>query len=108
MKQELHNSKEANVVKCCLLSAASLRYQDELMRLKFFNRQQQARKFSLIKAAKLLQHRGNQSKSRLSIMLSKNTKEEKEKTAELEKVALKCKSLTSITLYLKGMCAIKK
>ena len=71
------------------ISAEALRYQDELMRLKFHNRQQQARKISLINAARIIQHRSTQSRSRLSIMLNNNYRKEKEKTGELEKVSLK-------------------
>ena len=56
------------------------------MRLRYQRRQQEARKLSLMNAARMLQHRGSQSKSRLSIMLSNNWKQEKEKTEELEQV----------------------
>ena len=68
------------------VSASALRYQEELMRLKYQNRQQQARKISLVNAARMLQHRGSQSRSRLSVMMTNNFKQEKEKTEDLEKV----------------------
>ena len=68
------------------VSASALRYQEELMRLRYQNRQQQARKISLVNAARMLQHRGSQSRSRLSVMMTNNFKQEKEKTEDLEKV----------------------
>ena len=56
------------------------------MRLRYQRRQQEQRKFSLMNAARMLQHRGSQSRSRLSIMLTNNLKKEKDKTSELEQV----------------------
>lgn len=56
------------------------------MRIRFQKRQQEARKLQLVNAARMLQHRGSQSRSRLSIMLANNWKKEKDTTDELEKV----------------------
>ena len=56
------------------------------MRLRLQKRQQEARKLSLVNAARILQHRGSQSRSRLGIMMANNLKKEKEKTEEYEKV----------------------
>ena len=56
------------------------------MRIRFQKRQQEARKLQLVNAVRMLQHRGSQSRSRLSIMLANNWKKEKDKTEELEKV----------------------
>ena len=56
------------------------------MKLRFQRRQQEARKFSLINAARMLQQRSSQSKSRLSVMMDNNCKKEKVKTDDLEKV----------------------
>ena len=56
------------------------------MKLRFQRRQQEARKFSLINAARMLQQRSSSSKSRLSVMMDNNCKKEKVKTEDLEKV----------------------
>ena len=58
------------------------------MRLRFQRRQQEARKFSLINAARMLQNRSRQSKSRLSVMMDNNCRKEKAQTEELEKVKI--------------------
>ena len=57
------------------------------MRLRFQRRQQEARKFSLINAGRLLQQRTRQSKSRLSVMMENNCQKEKVLTQDLEKVS---------------------
>ena len=58
------------------------------MRLRFQRRQQEARKFSLMNAARMLQQRSSQSKSRLSVMMENNCKKERVKTEDLEKVKI--------------------
>ena len=80
------NYKHANDFFLYLISATALRYQEELMRLRLQKRQQEARKISLVNAVRILQHRGSQSRSRLSIMMTNNLKKEKETTEEIEKV----------------------
>ena len=61
------------------------------MKLRFQRRQQEARKFSLINVARMLQQRSSQSKSRLSVMMDNNCKKEKVKTEDLEKVKVSSK-----------------
>ena len=82
----IQNYKHANDFFLYLISATALRYQEELMRLRLQKRQQEARKISLVNAVRILQHRGSQSRSRLSIMMTNNLKKEKETTEEIEKV----------------------
>ena len=71
------------------------------MRLRFQRRQQEARKFSLINAARMLQNRSRQSKSRLSVMMDNNCRKEKAQTEELEKV--KILSQTADYLFVSGV-----
>ena len=73
------------------------------MRLRFQRRQQEARKFSLMNAARMLQQRGRQSKSRLSVMMDNNCKKEKVKTEDLEKVISLLAAQAENLLFVSGM-----
>ena len=77
------------------------------MRLRFQRRQQEARKFSLMNAARMLQQRSSQSKSRLSVMMDNNCKKEKVKTEDLEKVISLLAAQAEHLLFVSGMQTVE-
>ena len=77
------------------------------MRLRFQRRQQEARKFSLMNAARMLQQRSSQSKSRLSVMMDNNCKKEKVKTEDLEKVISLLAAQAENLLFVSGMQTVE-
>ena len=77
------------------------------MRLRFQRRQQEARKFSLMNAARMLQQRSSQSKSRLSVMMDNNCKKEKVKTEDLEKVISLLTAQAEDLLFVSGMQTVE-
>ena len=77
------------------------------MRLRFQRRQQEARKFSLMNAARMLQQRSSQSKSRLSVMMDNNCKKEKVKTEDLEKVISLLATQAENLLFVSGMQTVE-
>ena len=77
------------------------------MRLRFQRRQQEARKFSLMNAARMLQQRSSQSKSRLSVMMDNNCKKEKVKTEDLEKVISLLAAQAENLLFVTGMQTVE-
>ena len=59
------------------------------MRLRVQRRNQEGRRMSLMNAARMIQHRGSTSKSRISLMMEQKHKQELAKSEEIEKVALR-------------------
>ena len=58
------------------------------MRLRVQRRNQEGRRMSLMNAARMIQHRGSTSKSRISLMMEQNHRQELAKSEEIEKVVL--------------------
>ena len=56
------------------------------MRLRVQRRNHEARRMNLMNAARMLQHRGSTSKSRLSLMMEQKYRQELTKSQEFEKV----------------------
>ena len=59
------------------------------MRLRVQRRNQEGRRMSLMNAARMIQHRGSTSKSRISLMMEQQHRQELAKSEEIEKVALR-------------------
>ena len=59
------------------------------MRLRVQRRNQEGRRMSLMNAARMIQHRGSTSKSRISLMMEQKHRQELAKSEEIEKVALR-------------------
>lgn len=59
------------------------------MRLRALRRNQEGKRMSLMNVARILQHRGNMSKSRLTLELEQKQRQEALKSLELEKVLMR-------------------
>ena len=59
------------------------------MRLRVQRRNQEGRRMSLMNAARMIQHRGSTSKSRISLMMEQKHRQELAKSEEIEKVAFR-------------------